>query len=161
MKENVSQKVLVEVLIREVQALQTANKELQRSIPVMKEQIDALKNTKLVAQVNAQPLTKFHQDIEDRLTQAGEVARVDTKPIEEFKTWFNARLKSGFVVPSWVSFVSYLIVVWTLIATGAVFYYRGVSKENEAANIKLQEQNEYLSSIVKEYENPKPKGKKK
>lgn len=161
MKENVSQKILVEVLLREVQALQTANKELQRSIPVMKEQIDALKNTRLTAQINTEPLTKFNKEIEDRLKDAGEVAKVDTKPIEEFKTWFNTRLKSGFVVPSWVSFLSYMIVIWALIATGAVFYYRGESKENEAANIKLQEQNQYLSAVLRECEDQKPKGKKK
>ena len=139
-KENLGQKVLAEVLIREVEALQKANKEIQSAFPLVKSQLEDLKKTRLVAQVNTQPLTEFNAQLEARLKRVESLVKVDTSGLESFQKQLDSRLKAGIVLPKWLLYSVIGLAFWALLATVLAVHYHGTSAEYESTQLQYYNQ---------------------
>jgi len=151
-KENLAQKVLVEVLIREVEALQKANKELQSAFPLIKGQIQELKNMPLIAQVNTQPLNTFNAQLEARLKQVESLVKVDTSSLESFQNRLDRRLQTGLVLPKWLLYSTIGLVFWALLATTFAVRYHGTSNRYESAQLQYYNQARNLQIELQQYQ---------
>ncbi len=134
--EKLSQQVLLELLIREIETLQKASKEVSRAYPLVKDQLDRLEKRPLVAQVDTQPLEAFHHKL-------------------------NNQLSRGILMPKWMMGSLIGIVAWAFLMTGlSVSFYLSKVDYEERAQYWAQKANDLEQQLAQ----PEPdlsKGKQK
>jgi FtsZ-binding cell division protein ZapB len=157
MKQNLSQQVVLEVLLREVESLKEANKELQRSYALAKEQSDRLEKTRLVAQVNTQPLQAFTEQLEAKLKRAESLVKVDTAPLDAFQKKLDQRLGKATMLPNWLLYCLVGLLCWSLLATAlGVNFYRSADTYEGAYSAQVIQLDSLKTSLEECKANGKP-----
>lgn len=176
MKQNLSQPVLLEIVMREIEALKTANKEVARAYELAKKQSDRLETTKIIAQVDTTPLQVFNKALAEKLQKLESVAKVDTTELEAFRTklaqqvkdittviqvdtkpldeldqkllYHTERMKRGLNLPRWLVYAVIGMGIWATLATGlGVWFYRNSDEKEEEARYFEKDRDQYKQRV--------------